>query len=65
MSEGRALTYVFAATVAITTAVCAALMVLHVGGLLIAVAMIVVGGLGADTLSRVVMHYPPPERRRH
>jgi len=64
MSKGRALTYLFAATVAATTAVCAALMVLHVDGLLIAVAMVVVGGSGADALSRVVMRYGPPERHR-
>jgi hypothetical protein len=64
MSKGRALTYLFAATVAFTTAVCAALMVLHVDGLLIAAAMVVVGGLGADALSRVVMHYAPPGHRR-
>lgn len=46
-----------AATVIVTTAICAALMLLGVGGELIAVAMIVVGGSGAHLLSRVVMHY--------
>jgi uncharacterized protein GlcG (DUF336 family) len=63
MSEFKALSVTFAAVVILTTAVCAALMVMNVGGELIAVAMIVVGGLGVDRLSRIGMRYDRPSRR--
>jgi len=64
VSEFKALSLLFAAVVIVTTAVCAVLMLMGVGGELIAVAMIVVGGSGVHLLSRVVMHYEDtPDRR--
>jgi hypothetical protein len=57
MSKARALKIGMAATVVVTTAACAALMAMHAGGELVAVAMVVLGGSGAHVLSRIVMHY--------
>jgi hypothetical protein len=62
MSEFKALSILMALTVIVTTAVCAALMLMQASGELIAVAMIVVGGSGAHLLSRVVMHYGSTDR---
>jgi len=57
MSERKALTIGMAATVTLTTAVCAALLAMRVSGEMIAVAMVVIGGTGSHLLSRIVMHY--------
>jgi hypothetical protein len=62
MSEFKALTLGIAATLISITAACAALMLMRVSGELIAVAMIVIGGLGAHLLSRVVMRYGSANR---
>jgi hypothetical protein len=62
MTEFKAVSLVFAAAVILTTAVCAALMVMNAGGELIAVAMIVVGGSGMHLLSRVIMRYDSTDR---
>jgi uncharacterized membrane protein YhiD involved in acid resistance len=64
MSERRAVILMFAATMFVTTSVAAALMAMHVDGSLIAVASMVVGGLGIHALSMVIVRYEPPEQRR-
>lgn len=51
-------------TVALTGVACAILMALGAGGELVAVAMVVVGGLGVDQVSRIGMSYDSPDRRR-
>jgi hypothetical protein len=63
MSERKAVTLGLILVVSLTSAVCAALMLLGAGGDMVAVAMIVVGGLGVDQLSRLIMSYEPRSRR--
>jgi sugar phosphate permease len=63
MSEAKALILVMATTALVVSAVCGALMSLQVDGSLIAVAFMLIGGTGAHLLSRVVLHYAPPEER--
>ncbi|HEX6667151.1 MAG TPA: hypothetical protein VF081_11210 [Solirubrobacterales bacterium] len=64
MSERRALTLGLIVTIVLTAGACATLMALGAGGELVAVAMVVVGGLGVDQVSRIGMSYDSPDRRR-
>lgn len=64
MSEAKALILVMATTALVVSAVCGLLMAMRVDGSLIAVAFMLTAGTGSHLLSRVVMHYAPPEQRR-
>lgn len=62
MREAKKVTFAAAATVVVTTAVCAALMLAGWSGELIAVAMIVVGGTGVYLVSGLIMRYGSTDR---
>ena len=63
MNEPRKVALAAVATVVVTTAVCAALMLAGWGGELIAVAMIAVGGSGVYWVSGLIMRYGSTDRR--
>ena len=63
MSERKAVTLAMVAALAVTTAACAAVMLLGGGGELVAVTMFVVGGLGVDRISKLIMSFDSPKRR--
>jgi len=63
MSERKAVTLALAAVVVITSAACAAVMALGGGGELGVVTMFLVGGLGVDQVSKLIMSFDDPKRR--
>ncbi|HET6998519.1 MAG TPA: hypothetical protein VFI03_08015 [Solirubrobacterales bacterium] len=63
MSERLKVRLAMTATVIVTTAVCAALMLAGWTGELIAVAMIVVGGTGVHLTSVLIVRYAQTQRR--
>jgi hypothetical protein len=63
MSERKTVTLALAAVVLIASAACAAVMALGGGGELVAVTMFLVGGLGVDQVSKLIMSFDDPKRR--
>lgn len=57
MSERKTMTLAMAAVVLITSVACGAVMVLGGGGDLVAVTMFLVGGLGVDQVSKLMMSF--------
>jgi len=64
MTEFRAHVLILAATLIVLGGACLGLATIDADGTAYAVAMVLIGGAGADTSSRVVMHYGPSRRRR-
>jgi hypothetical protein len=64
MTEFRAHLLILAGTLIVLTGVCLGLAAIDADGTAYAVAMVLVGGAGADTSSRVVMHYGSSKHRR-
>jgi len=62
MSERRAVTLALAAAVAVASAACAAVLALGGSGELVAVTMFLVGGLGVDQVSKLIMSFDRPKR---
>ncbi|HWO46521.1 MAG TPA: hypothetical protein VNM41_00545 [Solirubrobacterales bacterium] len=63
MSERRAVTLALAAAVTVASAACAAVLALGGSGELVAVTMFLVGGLGVDQVSKLIMSFDRPRRR--
>jgi len=63
MSERKAVTLAMIAGISVTTAACAAVMLMGGGGELVAVTMFVVGGLAVDQISKLIMSFDSPKRR--
>jgi hypothetical protein len=64
MKESRAVALVFAAMMLTAVLVLSALALLEVSDRWIAVAILLITVAGADTISRVSMHYDQPRHRR-
>lgn len=64
MTEFRAHLIILAAMVTLLTIVCLLLGSMDASGTAYAVAAVLIGGVAADTSSRVVMHYGSSQRRR-
>jgi hypothetical protein len=65
MSKARALTFTYAAMVALTGAAYVGLTLADATEAAVTTAVLLIGCLGAHVLSRIVMHYAPPDERRH
>lgn len=62
MSERRAVTLAMSSGILVTSAACLAVILLGGGGELVAVTMLVVGGLAVDRISKLIMGFESPKR---
>lgn len=64
MNRTRALCLVFAVMLLMAAAACLAMPAMGVDEDLLTATVIVIAALGSHAISRVVMHYPLPEKRQ-